>query len=1793
MISRYGRTYKPSLKARENAAAMKAESGRRDESEERIDPGPALSSVHSSVYNNSSLSTGAREVAKSELKKAELLLQHEVELYKIEEAKRKDYIQRKKLKALELELEMKKLHVSSASVHESRTSRTQEWIRSINDNYSNESLHDVADEDQGACNVVTENVQNPMSIPICLNSGLPDLKIDVFEGNPVEWPEWHLSFTSLIESNTMLTNSQKLGYLKTFLGEEPKSRILGLLLGNDYHLAMNELQSWYGKPTLVIEAFINRVRLWPAVRKNSDLPGFCTMVSQLVQIFRTMGYKADLKAKGLLVDLTSKLPQYMKESWGRFIVSQGKGDPNVELFHKWLVDKETALRYGGGLDPVSHEPQKKQTQSKGVPHAKSSTIAAMKQNANEFVKRCPFCTGPHWLVECTKFGGKTPSDRLQWFKGEGRCFLCHKKFHRSNECVSKRRCSVNKCGKSHSPILHEALVKSDKLESSMGASVAATRLQSPTVFLQTLPVRLHTQNGRVVDTYAMLDTGSQATLIRESFAKDLGLNGPKASLCIGNIRENEAPRSSKRVSFWLSDPCKPNMTPLQIKNAWTFGSPFNLPAQTLPMNNSGRPAWEHVNDLNLTSVDPSQITILIGVDNKKAFIPLEVREGPDELPMAIRTSLGWTVMGPDLSRDTDDSNGLGVFSTHVGIDDLHEQVERFWRTDSFGTAAPSLVTSRKPYSMDDLKAQERLDSTLRQRPDGHYEVGMLWSEIPVNLENNRQLAEKRFSSLSRKLDKDPDMRTRYMEAMNGYISKGYARRLTPEETRQSSDRTYYLPHHAVINPKKPSKLRVVFDAAAVYNGDSLNKHLLTGPDLINSLVGVLMRFRCGPVAISADIEGMFHQVFVPPEDCDALRFLWKEDMALPGPPDEYFFLVHIFGARSSPCAANYCLRRCGSDNVNKGFSDQALHAIERSFYVDDMLKSLNTVSIAVEIAKELIALTKSGGMKLTKWASNNAEFLAMISELDPELGITTMLDLNLNDKSSGTCRTLGMKCDMKHDMFVFETVETKQPNTKRGILSTSSAVFDPLGLISPFVLKAKMLLQHLWEKGLEWDEIVNEADLLEWSGWCAQLNELETIQIPRCLWPVDFQMSECSLHTFCDASEKAFAAVIYLRVTSLDGQVHVSLVMSKTRVAPVKRNCLTLPRLELQAAVLGVRLHETVKSELELPIASSYFWTDSLIVLQYINNDSNRLKTFVANRVSEVRRCTDVSQWKFVPGKSNPADDGSRGLTVSELNTESRWFSGPSFLWTEEVDWPEQPPLQRLGSDNCEMKQAVTATTVSEGEQLTEPLFDIVHCSSLLQLQRRTAWCLRFVHNVRSPTEKRSGELTVSELKAALLYWVKVAQREVYSAEISCLTAGEPLPRKSKLVNLSPVLLDGVIVVGGRIRDAKVPFSARHQAIVPREHYLAELLITHAHRRTMHSGPEHTIAQLRQAYWIVKVRPLVKSLIKTCLYCSAQRAKPSVPFMADLPLARVSMNPPFTFTGLDYFGPLLIKRGLSRQGTSKRWGCLFTCLSTRAVHLELVVSLETDAFILALRRFVARRSKPSHVFSDRGTNFVGAARELKLAVVHWNSDSRVQRYFVDNGIQWHFNPPKAPHMGGAWERLVRSVKRALKATLCNALVHEDTLHTALCEVEYILNSRPLTHVSSSHSDPEPLTPNHFLLNRSSDVSSPVDEADDGLSSRKRWRQCQFLADQFWRRWRREYLPTLTVRSKWLSEERDLEIDDVCLLVDHNAPRGQWPLARVIEVMPGRDGRVRTVKVKTASGELVRPVSQICLLEEVK
>ena len=648
--------------------------------------------------------------------------------------------------------------------------------------------------------------------------------------------------------------------------------------------------------------------------------------------------------------------------------------------------------------------------------------------------------------------------------------------------------------------------------------------------------------------------------------------------------------------------------------------------------------------------------------------------------------------------------------------------------------------------------------------------------------------------------------------------------------------------------------------------------------------------------------------------------------------------------------------------------------------------------------------------------------------------------------------------------------------------------------------------------------------------------------------------------------------------------------MSKCKVAPIKQT--TIPRLELQAAVLSVKVDDFLRQTLDIKVLASYFWVDSEVVLKYIQNDRTRFHVFVGNRVGFIRQLTQPEQWHHIAGKENPADILTRSLTYDRLDKD-KWFYGPIFLRDYKCNWPKGHVRQiALDTDDPEVRQSPTqhvslnAVDCNHGEPRQTALSVIMsHFSSWLKMKRALAWWIRFLNFLRNGKQGETSPLSVQEVSHAGENLIHACQLQSYQSECERLSQGRPVKMSSTIRTLNPFVdTSGLIRVGGRLRDSSV--DRKHPYIIPGNHVLARAIVHDVHN-IAHVGVEWALGIIRKTFWIVKGRPLVKKVVKACVTCRRLYSKPCTQLMADLPQERTSLNkPPFTSVGIDVFGPMYVKLGRSEV---KRYGCIFTCLSMRAIHIEKLDSLETDSFLNCLRRFTARRGCPESVFCDNGTNFVGGMSELATSLKDI-SVKLVQAYAVENDIRWSFIPPAAPHMGGAWERMIGVIKRVMKGLLPRGTrLTDEILETLFCEAESIVNNRPLTKLSDDPCDPSPLTPNHLLLLKGN-ASLPPGKFVKDDKYRRRWRHVQHLADQFWRTWLKLYLPELQKRSKWLKRQDNVKTGDLVLIADENTPRNLWPLAIVQEVKPGRDGLVRSVKVRTRSTELVRPITKIVLLE---
>ncbi|KAK3751570.1 hypothetical protein QZH41_007533 [Actinostola sp. cb2023] len=929
--------------------------------------------------------------------------------------------------------------------------------------------------------------------------------------------------------------------------------------------------------------------------------------------------------------------------------------------------------------------------------------------------------------------------------------------------------------------------------------------------------------------------------------------------------------------------------------------------------------------------------------------------------------------------------------------------------------------------------------------------------------------------------------------MTKVIDSGFAEKVEP--AKSETMRVWYIPHHGVYHPKKPNKIRVVFDCAAQYKNESLNKHLLQGPDLTNSLVGVLHRFRQEPVAFTCDIEGMFHQVKVNEEDRDLLRFLWWENGDTTQEPQEYRMTVHLFGATSSPGCANFALKQTANDYESE-FGTATADLLRNDFYVDDGLKSVSTAEQAVKLVHDVREMCAKGGFNLHKFISNSKDVIKSIPEAARADGVK---ELNLDLDSLPLERTLGVQWCVESDCFKFSIVLQDKPCTRRGILSTVSSVFDPIGFVAPLMLEGKSILQELCRQDLDWDDPIPEDVKAKWEKWRKELVQLTSFPIPRCFKPKDFgRIVNTELHHFSDASTKGYGQCSYLRLVDENQRIHCAFVTGKSRVTPLKP--VTIPRLELTAAVCSARISQQLHQELEYPIDQDFYWTDSKVVLGYIHNESRRFHVFVANRVQEIQESTRAEQWRYVDTKQNPADEASRGMKARELPM-SRWILGPSFLWEEKSKWPTTDSQGgAISEDDPDVKKSVAMATSTEGEERASLERRLEYFSDWYRAKRAIALCIRYVKLLKDRVQERRqleakepSQLIVNELEVAERVIVREVQASAFKdeiAELKKLKNEDPKERgfatarrttvkaHSSIFKIDPFLdEDGILRVGGRLRYSRLTDGIKFPVILPRKSHVTSLIIRHFHERVKHQGKGMTLNEIRSnGFWITGGSSAVSNTIALCVKCQRLRGAVQEQRMADLPKDRLESAPPFTSCGVDYFGPFLVKVGRKEV---KRYGVLFTCMASRAIHLEIANSLDTDSFINAYRRFVSRRGPIRQLRSDQGTNFVGARRQLKEALAEMDQDSVKAELLKDNcdWIEFKMNVPSASHMGGAWERQIRTVRNVLSSLLQDngAQLDDESLRTLMCEAEAIVNSRPLT--VDQLTDPEssgPLTPNKPL-----------------------------------------------------------------------------------------------------------------------
>jgi len=1088
--------------------------------------------------------------------------------------------------------------------------------------------------------------------------------------------------------------------------------------------------------------------------------------------------------------------------------------------------------------------------------------------------------------------------------------------------------------------------------------------------------------------------------------------------------------------------------------------------------------------------------------------------------------------------------------------------------------------------------------TLRVNQEGNITLPLPLKNDQVIFPNNRSPVYHRQVNTLNKIKTDHKKLLECQHGMQKNIDSGHVEEIPSHEIKsQSCNRTWYIPVFAVTHPKK-QKIRLVFDSAATYNGVSLNNELLQGPDINTRLTTVLLRFREKSIAFTADIESMFYAFHLETTDRDLTRFFWWKDNDHAKNLVEYRATRHIFGNRSSPSLANIGLRYAVSNSSNTSLLSKRF--VFENFYVDDGCGSASTAQEAIDILKETRAALGSFNIRLHKISSSSPEVLRAFppSELNESLSSKTFNHLDAQ-------RTLGVEWNPSSDSFVVRTNVPSKPYTKRGTLATTNSLFDPIGFVSPVVLSLRLLQRFFIppKNGdsnvvqLGWDDPLPEEHRNLWDGWIQSLRSFDgKVEIPRSLYPADFgSIVDQTLHVFCDASESGIGCVLYLRSVNSENRVHVSFVVGSSRIAP--RGTTSIPRLELCASLEASQLATKVTDDLKLDPDRTCFYSDSCVVLGYLRNTQKRFSRYVSNRVAIILNSSEARQWRYIQTDNNPADIASRPQTFQSL-LDSCWFRGPSFLWSPSLPEPMYPTLS---DDLPEVVQETSSfVTVTNDGRKTDVLNETFHrVSSWLKLVNIVKIVVSFIIRASESAAVARGACIVRRppvsSEFAVHTIIKAVQNEFYPR---CFPEVSSVP--SNLSSLCPFIDNSLLKVGGRLKHSKLPQHVKYPILLPPDSHVTKLLISHYHNLTKHQGRTVLLSAIREAgYYIYHGASAIRKFLRGCVTCNKLRGTLLQQKMNDLPSDRVEQCPPFTYVGMDVFGHYNISEGTTTRrnnSVKKVWAVVFICLVTKAVHVEALSSMDTSSFKLALRRFFCIRGVCRKLRSDRGTNFVGAKNQEE----NLNFDSfkeEAEKY----QCQWEFNPPHASHFGGIWERSIGSFRRILDASLLilgKRLLSREEFQTYLQEAACIINSTPMYEVSSDPNDHLPVTPASLMTLKDNPNPPPLENYDarDLLAyGTRRWRRVQALSDNFWCRWRGEYLQELQNRQKWTNVKPNLRIGDVVILKVKNTRRNTWPMARVVAVKTSKDDLVRSATValpnSTGSGikTLDRPVSEMVLI----
>lgn len=1244
----------------------------------------------------------------------------------------------------------------------------------------------------------------------------PDVDMDFFSGNPLEYQYFMSLFEELVERK-IDDPLGKLARLIKYTRGEAKELIqhcFQMPQPDGFNTAKALLKKEYGDPHKVSAAYMTELRVWKTITAGNvrEFKRFYRFLLKCNTNRKEDKYLTLLDNPDTLRNLQSKLPHKLQERWTRKAVQCRERNGTELVFSDFLEFVEMECKvledpvYSIHLDNTGRQDGnvKERRKTGDSEHRNESVNVA--QIADHLHKDCLYCSEKHDIDACETFIKLPYKEKRAYLFNKKICFYCYNPFsaanHGYNKCTDQQR-KCQTCGEQHPTALHrESKPNAEEVEEASRAIAAYSSddMRQRVIGMPILPVRISHADvpGISLVVYALLDICSTGVFCLNETIEQL------------DVQSEEIVVNVRTINGWMKTHTT-YVKGLQVESldgGVTIPLPKAYVKDVLPVDHKEIISVETIEEFGylrrvvdeiqhyprLNEQDAIPIALVIGSNCPEAVAPIEGIPSQKPGPFAYRTQLGWCIGGPgSLKHDPD-----GLVCHRIQVEDVvtsttatHEFVLKNQLNDvSIADKLKAMYlndfneceSERRSLSVEDKKFVEIMEQEGRL-VGNHHELPLPLRNPNPELPDNTDMVVKRLRSVEKRMLKDSKYNTDYIQFMSKMISCGYARKADPHQ-KVPEGMKWLVPHHGVYHPKT-GKFRVVMDCSAKYQGRWLNAELLQGPDNTNLLVGVLLRFRQHEVAVMGDLEQMFYQIQVPEKHRSLLRFLWWPEGNTSLEPVEHEMCVHLFGAVSSPSVAGYALRKTALDGA-KLYGDAAAEAVIRNFYVDDFCKSEKNTQLTVSLIRNVDSMCDSGGFNLTKLISNSREVLESIPV---EKRAQALRMCNITDVTLPIERALGVLWNVENDALGFRIQFSSKPLSRKVILSDVTSIYDPDGRGSAFVLPGKKILQEITAEKEDWDAPLSEQHTKRWNVWKEDILALENVEVPRCYTPSNFgEPVSQSLHCFSDASSVGYGQVSYLRSVNAKGEVHVAQVMAKSRVAPLDSK--TMPRLELTAGTVSVKVVTSLLEELGCPDLVVFYWTDSTIVLGYICNKTKRFRTYVANRVSLIHDYSSELQWRHVISEDNPADFTSRGLSPNSVEKVKMYFDGPTFLWEEEDKWPIRVTAA-VEEDDAELKPeklVVNKIVVSEEFDLLTRLE--TQFSSWYRLVRRMALVIKFVGAVKARVNKehtrksrrsRGGAhkavkcvLSAGDISDAENLVIKLTQRKYMQKEFILLGKREP-----------------------------------------------------------------------------------------------------------------------------------------------------------------------------------------------------------------------------------------------------------------------------------------------------------------------------------------------------------------------------------------------------------------------------------